>query len=228
MNSHFNIKIKKTISYFLCVLLLLGLTGCGINYEKRYQRYVKSLIAINYLGATKDYMDATGANEADANALYQSNVEMLAKNIQTYYGINIDNAPKMQDKFIELAKNIYSKVNYSVSKAYSGTDSYYVDVTINPINLFSQAYADVCAYVDKFNSDVQNGVYNEYTLEQYETEFAQGLIDILNDACLEMTYAEPVVITAQIITEDDIFYLVEKDFLEIDKAMIKADTKVEN
>ena len=81
-------------------------------WRSRYQTYIKSLIAINYLGATKDYIAASGANQEDADALYQANIDLLTDNILTYYSVNIDDAPEMREQFESLAKNIYSKVNY--------------------------------------------------------------------------------------------------------------------
>ena len=99
------------------MLLIFSLTACTANVEKRYQTYIKSLIAINYLGATKDYIAASGANQEDADALYQANIDLLTDNILTYYSVNIDDAPEMREQFESLAKNIYSKVNYKVDKA---------------------------------------------------------------------------------------------------------------
>ena len=128
----------------------------------------------------------------------------------------------MRDGYVELAKNIYSKVNYKVSEARKDGSVYLVDVTIYPINIFSQSSEAVTAYVDKFNTDVKDGVYNDYTLEQYETEFSTGMLDILNDACLNMTYAEPVVVTVEIVEDGNTFYISDRDFLKIDAAMIST------
>ena len=57
-------KIKKYIVLsFALTLLLLFTAGCGKKSEPAlYQQYVKSLIAMNYLGATSDYIAATAKN----------------------------------------------------------------------------------------------------------------------------------------------------------------------
>lgn len=221
-------KLLKRISAFcLATAIALTFTGCSKNnLDKKYQTYVKSLIAINYLGATKDYISATGANEADAEALYQKNIEMLANNIITYYGINITDAPDLRQSYIDLAKNVLSKVNYSVSKAYKDGSAYLVDVTIYPINLFDQSSEEVTAYITRFNDAVKNGDYNDYTLAEYETIFSTGMIHILDEACLNMTYAEPVTVTVEIVREDDMFYISDRDFLKINEAMISADVTI--
>ena len=53
-------KCKRLSLLPICILLVCSLTACTANVEKRYQTYIKSLIAINYLGATKDYIKASG------------------------------------------------------------------------------------------------------------------------------------------------------------------------
>lgn len=214
--------MKKLTSLLLCCTLVFSLTGCRDKKIDRYQDYVKSLIAINYMGATEDYIKATGANQEDADALYESNAEHLADNILTYYSITITDAPDMRQGYVDLAKNIYKKVNYKVSEARKDGSAYLVDVTIYPINLFSQSADAITTYVDSFNNGVNNGDYNEYTLEEYETEFSSGILAILNDACINMTYAEPVVVTVEIIEDGDVYYISDRDFLAIDAAMISS------
>lgn len=202
--------------------MLFSLTACGTDVEKVYQSYIKSLIAINYMGATEDYMKASGATQEEADNLYQANVEYLADNIITYYGITLTDAPELREDYIELARLIYSKCNYTVSKAYKDGSVYLVDVTIYPIDLFAQTSDQVSAYVDTFNQDVKAGVYNDYTLSEYETVFSDGMIQILTDGSLNMTYGEPVTVTVEIIVDGDIYYISDRDFLKIDAAMIAA------
>lgn len=216
-------KIKKITCLLLCFVLAFSLAGCrDKKAEKRYRDYIKSLIAINYLGATDDYIKSTGANQEDADALYQANVELLADNIIAYYGVSISNSSNMRQGYIDLAKNIYSKVNYKVSNAYEDGTAYLVDVTIYPIDIFAQTSDEVNDYITRFNEGVANGDYNDYTMEQYETEFSTGLLEILNNGCLNMTYATERVVTVEIIIDDDVYYISDKDFLAVDEAIINS------
>lgn len=220
--------IKKLSVCMSILILMLLTTACGTNYERKYQEYVKSLIAINYLGVSEDYLKSTGANKEDADALYQSNMELLADNILNYYGITITDAPELRDEYIELAKNVYSRVNYNVAPAYKDGSVYLVDITISPINLLAQSANDVANYVNKFNEAVAGGTYNDYTLDEYEREFSGGLLEILNEQSLNMTYADPVTVTVEIVTDDDTYYISERDFLRIDAAMINStDVEIE-
>ena len=202
--------------------MLFSLTACGTDVEKIYQSYIKSLIAINYMGATEDYMKASGATQEEADNLYQANVEYLADNIITYYGITITDAPELKNDYIELARLIYSKCNYTVSKARKDGSVYLVDVTIYPMDLFAQTSDEVSTYVETFNQGVKDGLYNDYTLSEYETEFSKGMVEILTNGSLNMTYCEPVTVTVEIVEDGDTFYISDRDFLRIDAAMIAA------
>ena len=121
-----------------------------------------------------------------------------------------------------LAKNIYCFVIYQLVIARKDGSVYLVDVTIYPINLFAQTSSEVTAYVDTFNNDVKAGTYNDYSLTDYETLFSQGLIDILNAGCENMSYADPQVITVEIIEDGNKYYISDRDFMQIDAAMISS------
>ena len=213
---------KKFTIFTLCLSMLFSLTACGTDMEKVYQSYIKSLIAINYMGATQDYIKASGASQEEADNLYQANVEYLANNIITYYDITITDAPELKEDYLELARLIYSKCNYTVSKARKEGNFYLVDVTIYPMDLFAQTAPEVTAYVETFNQGVKDGIYDDYTLTEYETEFSKGMVEILTNGALNMTYCDPVTITVEIIEDGNTYYISDRDFLRIDAAMIAA------
>ena len=102
---------------------------------------------------------------------------------------------------------------------------YYVDVNIYPIDILNQSDEEVRAYINKFNSAVDAGDYNNYTKEEYEYEFASGIIGILADAAQDISYAEPQTVTVRIITNDDTYYIGNEDFKSIDMAILS--TKIE-
>lgn len=212
--------LHKFSYIFLCGLFLFSLSGCAGSNADHYKKYVKSLISINYINASDDYKDA-GSTKQDAIALYESNMGYFADQIIAYYNVSLTDAYELlYPEYVRLAKSIYTKVNYSVSDAYKKDDTYYVDVTIYPIDFFNQTYNDVLGYIDNFNTEVQKGKYNSYTLEQYETTFSAGLLTILDRACVDLTYAEPVTITCKIIEDGDTFYISDADFAAIDNAML--------
>lgn len=213
-------KFKK-ISVIVLSMMLILISGCSFSKKpEKYKTYVESLITANYLGVSDEYLEATGANETDAEALYLANATRLSENLITYYGLEISNDSSLGPLLVELAKNIYSKTKYEVSTAYEKDDVYYVDVTIYPINILAQSEDAINSYVSQFNTRVENGEFNNYERAEYENEFASGIISILQDSVNEITYADPVTITVKIILSDDSYYISDEDFLLIDSAII--------
>ena len=219
MTLHKSQKLYKLIALALCLAMLLSLTACG-SKASNYSAYVKSLITSNYLGVTGDYVRLTGANEEDAEATYLQNVTRLANNLSSYYGLDISADPKLAPAMVDLSKQIYGKTKFDVGKAYKDNNINYVDVTIYPIDILNQTNAEVSEYVEKFNQAVDNGDYNDYTKEEYEYEFATGIIGILAAAVDEIQYAEPETVTVRIITADDTYYIGNEDFRSIDRCII--------
>ena len=114
--------------------------------------------------------------------LYLQNVTRLADNLSSYYGLDISGDPELAPAMVDLAKQIYSKAKFDVGKAYKDNNINYVDVTIYPIDILNQTNPKIVEYVEEFNAAVENGEYNNYTKEEYEYEFASGIIGILAGA----------------------------------------------
>ena len=98
-----------------------------------------------------------------------------------------------------------------------------MDVTIYPINILNQTNEEIYAYIEKFNAAVDRGEYNNYTKEEYEYEFASGIIGILAGAVSEIEYKEPETVKVRIITSEDTYYIGNEDFRNIDMAIIATD-----
>ncbi len=213
---------SRIICFVMLFALAISLTGCG-GSSSHYSAYVKSLITANYLGRTNEYVKLTGASEEDAEALYLQNVTRLADNLSEYYGLNISGDAELAPAMVDLAKQIYGKTKYSVGAAYKDNNINYVDVTIYPINILNQTNEEIYAYTERFNAAVDNGDYNNYTKEEYEYEFASGIIGILAGAVSEIEYKDPEVVKVRIITSEDTYYIGNEDFRNIDMAIIATD-----
>ena len=195
-------------------MLLISLTAC----EKKasdYEAYVKSLITANYLGITDEYVDMTGSNEEDAEAIYLQNVTRLADNLSLYYGLEIATDPELAPAMVDLAKQIYGKTKFEVNRVYKDNNIYYVELTIYPIDILNQTNDQIVEYVNNFNAAVDSGKYNDYSREEYEYEFASGIIGILASAVNDIQYGEPEVLKVRIITTEDSYYIGNEDVRNI-------------
>lgn len=217
---------KKILATIFCVLLITLFTACNNSNEKTYQTYVKSLISVNYLGASSDYIKATGANEEDAQDLFNANIKHLADNLMVYYSLEIPEESETMEQLLTISSNLYSKIKFDVSKAYKEGNDYYVDVTIEPLNILNDTNSTINQYVSDFNTKVNNGEYRDYTKEEYEKEFADGLLVLLSDSVNSVTYDTAQVIKVKIITTDSTYYISDEDFIAIDSIIIAGSTPI--
>jgi hypothetical protein len=97
---------------------------------------------------------------------------------------------------------------------------YTVTVTVYPIDILVISYEDVVAYIEDMNARVTAGDYNDYELDDYELEYAEGIIQILTNALPEIGNQDGVPITVTIQDNDEYYYLSDADFLELDKAVL--------
>jgi hypothetical protein len=139
-----------------------------------------------------------------------------------YYGVKeVDDGTILSD-FYYLAQSIFSNARYEVTevKHDKDTDSYTLELTVYPLDTLESTYDTVVSYIENFNSRVEEGDFNNTTEEDYETEFAQGIIDILNSTVDNPGYMDPVVLDVPIEPSEDYYYISDEDFLAIDQAIL--------
>ena len=95
-----------------------------------------------------------------------------------------------------------------------------MELTVYPLDTLETSYDDVVAYIEDFNRKVDDGNYNNTTEVEYETEFAEGIIDILKKTAEKPGYMDPVVLEIPIQPSDDYYYITDDDFLKIDQNIL--------
>lgn len=216
--------LKKVTIMFMVSTMIISLTGCSLfdSRAKVYSRYAISLLDINYKNISKDYMTLTGVSQSDAEAVYVANMDYQAHNLMNYYGVKeVDDGTTLSE-FYYLAQSIFSNAKYEVTdvKQDEGVDRYTLEITVYPLDTLETTYDQVVAYIKNFNARVDDGDYNNTTEVDYETEFAEGIIEILKSTVDNPGYMDPVVLEIPIQPSDDYYYIADEDFLKIDKAML--------
>ena len=217
---------KKFAASLLALLIIVSLTGCSLfgNSKKTYANYVQSLLDVNYKAEFTDYMNITGATQEEAQAVYDDGLNYLAEALMVAYGVNDVEGSDIKSQFVELAKNIYSHASYEITEVTKTDGVYQVTVTIYPIDILLITYDDVVAYIEDMNQRVTAGEYNDYELDDYETEYAQGIIDILNEAIPNIGNGEGVTVTVTILDNEEYYYISDADFLALDRAILATTT----
>lgn len=214
---------KLTVILMVCAMTV-SLAGCSLfdSREKVYSRYITSLLDINYKNVSKDYMTLTGVSQEDAEAVYVANMDYQAHSLMSYYGVKEVDDGTVLSEFYYLAQSIFSNAKYEVTdvKHDKDSDSYTIELTVYPLDTLETTYDQVVSYIENFNARVDEGDYNNTTEVDYETEFAEGIIDILKSTVDNPGYMDPVVLEIPIQPSDDYYYITDEDFLKIDKAML--------
>lgn len=215
-------KMKRFTVLLLTAFMIFSLTGCSLfgNGKKTYANYVQSLLDVNYKADYTEYQKITGASEEDAQKVYDDGLDYLADALMTAYGVTDVDGSDIKSQFRDLAKEIYSHAKYEITDVSKTDGVYTVTVTIYPIDILQITYDDVVTYIEDMNQKVTAGDYNDYELDAYETEYAQGIIDILNTALPNIGNGEGTTVTVTILDNDEYYYISDDDFLALDKAIL--------
>ena len=216
--------LKKTTIFSMICIMMLSLAGCSLfdSKSKVYSRYVISLLDINYKNVSKDYMILTGVSQKDAEAVYIANMDYQAHNLMNYYGVKEVDDGTILSEFYYLAQSIFSNAKYEVTdvKKDKDSESYTLELTVYPLDTLETTYDQVVKYIEGFNARVDEGDYNNTTEVDYETEFAEGIINILKSTTDNAGYMDPVVLEIPIQPSDDYYYITDEDFLKIDQNIL--------
>lgn len=216
-------RMKKTAALFLMGTLILTLAGCSLfdSKAKVYTRYVTSLLDINYKNVSKDYMTLTGVSQSDAEAVYVANMDYQAHTLMNYYGVKEVDDGTVLSEFYYLAQSIFSNAKYEVTDVIKDeSDNYTLEVTVYPLDTLETTYDSIVEYIERFNTKVDNGDYNNTTEVDYETEFAEGIIELLKSTVDNPGYMDPVVLQIPIQPSSDYYYISDEDFITINQNIL--------
>lgn len=215
---------KKIILCLTACVMVVSLAGCTLfdGKDKVYSRYLISLLDINYKNLSKDYITLTGVSQKDAEAVYVANMDYQAHNLMNYYGVKEVDDGTILSEFYYLAQSILSNAKYEITdvKHDKESDQYTLELTVYPLDTLESTYDTVVGYIEGFNARIDEGDFNNTTEVDYETEFAEGIIEILKSTTDNPGYMDPVVLQIPIQPSDEYYYIADEDFLAIDKAIL--------
>ena len=211
---------RKTLSVLLLLLLVVLSCSCGKDKESRYETYVRSMLSTIYQGQDlESYCSSTGISKEDAEAAHQYAVQRLSDSLCRIYSLDLEGNDALKQKMLELSRSLYEKARFEVSPARKEEDGYYVDVTVSPMEFLSSTNEKLESYVQGYDSRVQAGEFNDVEKEEYQRQFASGVIEVLEDAAGSVVYADPVTLSVRIHESRNTYSVSDSDLKNIDAAI---------
>ena len=225
-------RLKKCSKHLLLGLVtifaLASTTGCLQRKKTAYQAYMQNILDVNYKGTFDGYVDDNDGSKEDAQTMYDDTIDYLSGQLINHYSLANADSDEVTNIFNDTAKLIYSKAKYEVSQAYKNGDDYFVDVTVYPMDILNQAFDDVFAYIEDMNKKVTAGEFNNTAKEDYETQFAKGVSDILQSKATDMKYRNPVVVSVKITDDGDYYCADSAGLSQVDASMLAIEGSQSN
>ena len=215
MKHHLKQYSKLALLGLTATLVMTSMTGCMHRKKTAYQTYMQNVLDVNYKGDFDGYVKDNEGSSDDAQAMYDDTIDYLANQLINHYSLANADSDEVKNIFSGTAKSIYSRSKYE-----PGGDDYYVDVTVYPMDVLNQASDDVFEYIEDSNKKIAAGEFNNTDKGDYETQFAQGVADILQAKASDMDYRSPVVISVKITDDGDYYCADSAGLSQVDASML--------
>ncbi len=175
-------KKRFIICLLFTALLITSLSGCTSGSEFA-TKYVQGALDAVYLAQfDAEYLELLhDATAEDLQSAYLATLEERPDYFASYFDIAIL-TDEMRAELVELYREIYLHARYEVRGAEKTENGYLVEVVIEPIDIVQQVMEqDINGYVDDFRSRYDAGEFATLSEEEYETEWAAGLIQLFQD-----------------------------------------------
>ena len=215
-------KKMKVMALALAAALCLGLrSGCG---SFSASELVKSNLDLIYLDQySDDYLKKVGLDKEQAEQQYEGGLEMEAEYFADLFSIELDTCgDEVRQQIIDLYRQIYTHSKYEVGTESRSGDTYLVQLTVYPIDIFQKvADEDTDSFWENMQTRADAGEFADMTDEEYEVAWAQAVIDMVAARIDSIDYLDPQTISVQVVKDDDGVYSIDtSDFNRIDSLMI--------
>lgn len=213
--------LKKLLALMLAAsMCALVLAGCG---SFSATDLVKNNLDLIYLDQyTDDYLKKTGLTKEEAHQRYEDGIQVEVQTFAGYFNIDLDRCDAaVADQIADLYHQIYTHSKYEVGDSTASGDTYLVSLTIYPMDIIDQAMAHSGDFGTTWQQRVNSGEFNDLSEEEYETAWAQAILDLVSGQLDSIGYLDPQTISVQVTKDDDGVYGIDtSDFQRIDLLMI--------
>ncbi len=159
--------MKKIISVFLAVCMVLVMAGCQSEEKIVFDAkgYVRAVLDAKYQHQYKDYAKQIGLSEDEAKEQLESEFAASLKTQVEATGMAFNE--EQLTKYVQMEADLREKVQYEVKEAVEDEEgNYTVEVVVTPIDGYSQ-------YAQNFQTDLQNAVNGGAAEADYMNIFLQ-------------------------------------------------------
>lgn len=216
---------RISVIVLICVLMTMSMSGCSAislltQGEFDASGYVQGIMDSTYKADFDKYIELTDDTKENAQGAYEKVMDTKAQVFATYTSVTLTDESKA--KFIEYSKQIYNNAKYEVLDAKKTENGFTVDVVITPITILKNIKTEGEAYVTEFNAKNADGEFADLTEEQYEAEYANGIMKIFETNIANIQYAEDVTVTINVaLQEGNVYTLGTDEFTKIDSVILQ-------
>ena len=208
-------KFKKAcVCAALAAVTALSLTACSGYSAEDATVLVKGNLDIIYLGEYTDaYLKSVNATEAEAQEIYQNNLEGESDYFLYYYDME-EVSDELYQEVVELQKEIYSHAQYEVLPATKQSDgTFAVKVTFQPIDIHVQVDEEWDDFINAFNAsyaDVDPDAMSDEEWEAfwpaYNDDYNRQVIELVRSKLPTLGYGEEESVVIQVAQDEDGYY----------------------
>lgn len=219
--------ISRITAVFCGVAAAVSLTGCNLltgGFDA--SGYVQGILDSTYHGIHDSYMEITNATEEEAKAGYKSGLETEAGCLAQYLGFgdyfaSEEMDPNLKQEMMDYYRELYANSRYEVEKAVKTDSGYNVEVSIEPIEIMSDAMEDLNDYLADFGARTDQGEFDALSDADYYKTYGEGAMEILNSYLDRFTYGEELSVVVLVYEESDGVYTIsDNDFENLNASMI--------
>ena len=208
------------------VAIIIAATATMIYcYINRFdpQEYVQAFLDVSYKQKTESYIKQTGISEKEAKQVFEDNLAYTMEKFPEHVMTD-----EMIEEYRELFADLAKKTSYTVGDATREENgTYQVVLTVKPITLLKDTYAEFQEKAQEYATKVSNDVMNGQAMPketQMQTEIYQIYYEVLSQAAEKgLKYGKPNKIVLHVEKDKEGKYEIRKaDLQNLDHLLIES------
>ena len=217
---------KHFIVGVIMVAIIVAATATMIYcYINRFdpQEYVQAFLDVSYKQKTESYIKQTGISEKEAKQIFEDNLDYTIEKFPDHVMTD-----EMAEEYRELFADLAKKTSYTVGEATREENgTYQVVLTVKPITLLKDTYAEFQEKAQEYATKVSNDVMNGQAMPeetQMQTEIYQIYYEVLSQTAKKgLNYGKPNKIVLHVEKDKEGKYEIRKaDLQNLDHLLIES------